>query len=133
MTRPDHHRRPSWWQGRSTPILAGVAVALVWVVLAWMRPTTTWHLAPLLVVLAPLWAAEQVELPRRPTARLAWVAAGTVLALVATVALQIAGMLAGPVLFGSVAWVEATFIVSAGGIGAVGWILRVQHRAASDR
>ncbi len=126
----DRQTPPGHW---SRQIVAGAVVALVWGVLAWVRPTTTWHLAPLLVVLAPLWAAEHLELPRRPTARLTWVAAGTVLALAATAALQLAGMLAGPVLFGSVAWVEATITVSAGGIGAVGWILRAQRRDAPDR
>lgn len=101
--------------------MAGLAVALVWVVLAWVRPTTTWHLAPLLVVLAPLWTAEQLQLPRRTAVRLTWVAVGTVLALAATAVLQVAGMLAGPVLVGSVAWVEAMLIVAAGAIGAAAW------------
>lgn len=113
----DRQPRPGRW-GR--PAVAGAVMVLVWGVLAWVRPTTTWHLAPLLVVLAPLWAAEQP--PHRPGIRLTWVAAGTALALTTTAGLEVAGMLAGPALIGRVAWVEAVLVVAAGAIGAAGWV-----------
>jgi len=37
------------------PALAGVVVAVLWVLLAAWEPTTTWHLAPFLVGAVPPW------------------------------------------------------------------------------
>ena len=34
-------------------VYLSAALAIIWVLLAWWRPTTTWHLGPLLVSLTP--------------------------------------------------------------------------------
>lgn len=115
----DRQPRQGCW-GR--PVVAGAVMVLVWGVLAWVGPTTTWHLAPLLVVLAPLWSVEQSDLPRRASRRLAAVAIGALLALATTAVLHVTTLLAGPALVGSVAWVEAVLLTAAGAVGAVGWI-----------
>lgn len=115
----DRQPRPGRW-GR--PVVAGAVMVLVWGVLAWVRPTTTWHLAPLLVVLAPLWSVEESDLPRPASRRLAAVAIGALLAPATTAVLHVTGLLAGPALVGPVAWVEAVLLTAAGAMGAVGWI-----------
>lgn len=97
---------------RSAPALAGLAVVLIWVVLAGWRPTTTWHLAPLLIVLAPPWMAAH----RPDRHRLRWIGVGVGLALATTLVLDLLQLLRGPVLVGSDATIEAVLAITAGAI-----------------
>lgn len=98
---------------RSQPLLAGVAVAVLWVVLAALRPTTTWHLAPLFVVAAPSWIAMQNGDVGGIRWWL-WPVIGTVVGLLATVLLVVLDLLRGPSLVGGTATIESLLAVAAG-------------------
>ena len=52
---------PVWQEGA----LAGLVVAVLWVVLAAWEPTTTWHLAPFLAGAAPPWLLSRGAGPSR--------------------------------------------------------------------
>lgn len=67
-----------------------IAFALVWVALAALRPTTTFHLAPLIVAMWPTLTAND----RQGSARGASVGFG--IAAVVTAVLSVAGLLEGP-------------------------------------
>ena len=80
-----------------------VAAVLLWMLLAAWRPTTTWHLGPVLVAAAAPWLVGQ-DLrsgDRRALPRLA-TAAGVALlvAATATTALSVTGLLRGPTVLG---------------------------------
>jgi len=85
------------------PALAGVVVAVLWVLLAAWEPMTTWHLAPFLVGALPPWLLSRqagpphggLPLVRRVAAISGAAAAGLAVALWAL------GVLRGPVLTGS--------------------------------
>lgn len=75
--------------------LYGLGLAVLWVVLALASPTTTYHLAPLLVAGTPT-VADSLE-GEGPKVRLVSLAAlGLILALAATGILAILGSLEGP-------------------------------------
>lgn len=126
--------------GRSGWAGAGwtVAVALVWVALALWQPTTTWHLAPLLLAAAWPWVFGQ-DLrggDRRAIPGLigAGVAGFAVSALTA-LGLSQAGLLRGPLVLGSLggnALSEAAILAAAAAVlpVAVG-LLRVRRRTAA--
>lgn len=80
-----------------------VAVALAWVLLAMWRPTTTWHLAPVLLAGAWPWVVGQ-DLragDRSAASRLGWAgAAGFVVASLVTLGLTRADLLRGPTVLG---------------------------------
>lgn len=97
--------------GTATPTLAGLALAGIWVALAAWRPTTTWHLAPLLVVLAPPWTAANLDAPHR-----GWVVVGVALTVVTTGMLHTLDLLRGPALIGSDATIEALIVTAAGSL-----------------
>lgn len=117
----EHPARP----GRMLTEAVGVAVllAVLWLILALINPTTTYHLSPVLVAAAP-----SVIVRLRSTRALSWrralatVTFGIVVAGIATVVLVLANALRGPVL-------AADFTASSGsalgetviaiGIGAV--------------
>ena len=77
-------------------VYLSVVLAAAWVALAWIRPTTTWHLGPFLTA-----AAVGVGYRLAGSGRLSWAAgagtavAGLTNALVATVVLAIAGKFDG--------------------------------------
>lgn len=79
------------------------AVALAWVLLAMWRPTTTWHLAPVLLAGAWPWVVGQ-DLragDRSGASRLGWAgAAGFVVAALVTLGLARADLLRGPTVLG---------------------------------
>ena len=87
---------PVWREGATV----GVAVAVLWVLLAAWRPDTQWHLAPFLAAAAPPWllarrgAPDRVVLPL--LRRVGAVSAVGVVAL--SVALGAFGLLRGPTL-----------------------------------
>jgi uncharacterized protein (DUF427 family)/glutaredoxin len=80
-----------------------VAVALGWVLLALWRPTTTWHLAPVLLAAAWPWVTGQ-DLrtgDRAAGVRLGWAgAAGFAVSASVTLGLSAAGLLRGPTVLG---------------------------------
>jgi hypothetical protein len=67
-------------------------LALLWSVLAVLRPTTTFHLAPLLVA---VWLAPS---SRKGLSRLRMSMAGLLVAVATTGALSLMGLLEGPIL-----------------------------------
>ncbi|MFN2496112.1 MAG: glutaredoxin domain-containing protein [Pseudonocardiaceae bacterium] len=72
------------WQ----PTLAALVVALLWVLLAVRMPTTTYHLAPLLVASVPAVAGRWLtRAPVQSRLALAWPVIGLVVALAATAVL----------------------------------------------
>jgi len=90
---------PVWREGA----LAGLVVAVLWVVLAAWEPTTTWHLAPFLAGAAPPWLLSRGAGPSRggpPLLRRVAAISGAA-AVGLTLALWALGLLRGPVLTGS--------------------------------
>ncbi|MEN8233499.1 MAG: hypothetical protein ABFR89_01070 [Actinomycetota bacterium] len=87
ITSPDVRRALVW----------GALLAALWVVVAVLRPTTTFHLAPLLIAGAPpvlLVLDEGVSASRR--AVMGASALGTALALGTAAAVALAGLMRGP-------------------------------------
>jgi len=125
--------------GRSGWAGAGwtVAVALVWVALALWQPTTTWHLAPLLLAAAWPWvsgqdlrAGDRRAIPGLIGAGVAGFAGSALTAL----GLSQAGLLRGPLVLGSLggesALGEAVILAAAAATFAVAvGLLRVRRRA----
>ena len=113
-----------------------LAVALVWVVLAVWRPTTTWHLVPLFLAAAWPWVVGQDASPGDPSARRRILTAGgggLGAAVALTGVLTVSGRLDGPTWTGSgTAGVEAV-ILSAGGavIATALGLLRTVRRTTS--
>lgn len=98
----------------AAPALAGLALAGIWIVLAAWDPTTTWHLAPLLVVLAPSWTAAN-----RGQHGSRWGVLGVTLAVATTGALHTLDLLRGPALIGPDATIEALIVAAAGGLAGL--------------
>lgn len=106
---PDDPAPPAASGRSSVPpgALWALGVLAVWVLLALWRPTTTWHLAPLLLAAAWPWTAGQDARrgDRAAAVRIAGAGvAGAALAAAATLGLAAAGLLRGPAWggFGSV-------------------------------
>jgi len=85
------------------PALAGVVVAVLWVLLAAWEPMTTWHLAPFLVGAVPPWLLSRRAGPPHGglplVGRVAAISGAAAAGL--AVALWALGVLRGPVLTGS--------------------------------
>lgn len=104
----DVDERVPWWSG--IPFL-GAAVA-VWAMLAMNVADTTYHFAPMIVAAA--WPMARRLRARRRLSVLAIVVTaggGTVLALITTAALAVAGALTGPTFFGTEGAVGETLIM----------------------
>lgn len=88
-------------RARYAGLVAASAFALVWTALARREPTTTYHLAPL-VVAASWGVARRWSARRRGTRREGLVAAvgGAAVAAVTLVELDVAGALRGPTIWG---------------------------------
>ena len=99
----------------AAPALAGLAVAGIWMALAVWQPTTTWHLAPLLVVLAPRWTAASRDHAQRGL----WLVTGIAMALITTGGLLAARLLRGPALIGPHPGIEALVAITAGAVVAL--------------
>ena len=100
----------------TTPVRYALGFALLWAVLAAVRPGTTFHVAPVLVAgAAPLVYRFQGGTSRWEAIRLALV--GMALAASTTVVLAILGLLGGPTLlpFGD-GFVESLAGVAVGGV-----------------
>jgi uncharacterized protein (DUF427 family)/glutaredoxin len=121
-----------------TPVLWTGAAAVGWIALAVWRPTTTWHLAPLLLAAAAPWVVGQDQragdrrgLPRVAAAALAGVLVGVLL----TVVLAAAGLLRGPTIPGfSDSRTESLVLAGAGAVlaGLVG-VRTALRRAPTTR
>jgi len=119
--------------GSVRAIAWGGGFALLWVVLAFARPSLTFHLAPFLVAAAPPVLLALDDAARASRAQIvAATAIGAGLALVATVILASGGRLDGAG-FGpfSSALAEALILIGAGAVVglAVGWwrTATIQH------
>jgi len=106
-----------------------VALAGLWVVVALIRPTSTFHLAPFLIAAAPPVLSTldgDTRANRTTVSRLA--AAGIALALAATFVVSILGVMQGPPFEGfSGPLLEAVVFTAAGGavgIGFAWWKMR---------
>ncbi|GGM62906.1 hypothetical protein GCM10012275_36990 [Longimycelium tulufanense] len=116
-------RAPRW-----QPALVTLGFALLWALLAVNDPTTTYHLAPLLVAAA--WPVSRRWLGGRPvraTAALGDAAAGLVVALATTALLAWRGLLVGPDVTGRTAVVPESVIVAVAG-AVLGWWLARRGR-----
>jgi hypothetical protein len=107
----------------------GALLAVLWVVVALIRPTSTFHLAPFLIAAAPpvLFTLEGGSRTNRATVlRLA--AGGMALALAATLVVAVVGAMQGPAFEGfSGPLVEAVVFSAAGtavGVGFAWWRMR---------
>ncbi len=107
---------------RSAGLVWTLVVAVVWILLVAWRPTTTWHLAPLLMAAAWPWVVGQDLSASNSTARrgvLIAGAGGLAAASALTATLALAGRLDGPTWTGSgTAVVEAFLLAGAGALAA---------------
>lgn len=127
---------PSSARGAVAGLLWTAVVAVAWVSLTAWRPSTTWHLAPLLLAAAWPWVVGQDQSPADPSARRRVVTAagaGLAVAVLATGALAATGHLEGPTWTGSGSpVVEALLLAGAGSLLAVvAGLARTVRRASS--
>jgi len=110
-------------------LIWSVALAGLWVVVALIRPTSTFHLAPFLIAAAPpVLATLDGGSPTNWATVLRLAASGMALALAATLLVAVFGAMQGP----AVEWfsgplVEAVVFTAAGtavGIGFAWWRMR---------
>lgn len=123
---------------RRPPSVSGLlwtaVVALVWVLLAWWRPTTTWHLAPVLLAAAWPWLMGQDVRAgdRRAISRIAAAGlAGIAVTVLATLGLAGVGLLRGPVLGGFAEVVTESLVLGAlgGALAVAAGLARALRRA----
>ncbi len=114
----------------SSPILSkglfyGLGFALLWLVLALISSTTTYHLAPLLVAATPA-MVDAWERPGSITGHSLRAALGIALALVATGVLAASGSLDGPSLLpsGGAVLESVVFAIAGGVTGLLGAALK---------
>jgi len=117
----------------SAGLLWTLGVAAVWSLLVAWHPTTTWHLAPLLMAAAWPWVVGQDFSARDPTARrgvLIAGAGGLAAATALTATLASAGRLDGPTWTGAGApTVEAFLLAGVGALAATLWgVMRTVRR-----
>ena len=113
-----------------------IVVAVVWSVLVAWRPTTTWHLAPLILSAAWPWVVGQDVSPGDPTARRRILLAGgggLSVALALTGVLSATGRLDGPTWTGSGTPVVEALLLALGGtaIATTVGLLRTVRRTTS--
>ena len=119
IARPDVRRVLVW----------SVALAALWVVVALIRPTSTFHLAPFLIAAAPpiLFSLDGGSMADR-TSALRLAAGGMALALAATIVVAVVGAMQGPAFEGfSGPLVEAVVFAAIGtvvGTGFAWWRMR---------
>ncbi|MFV1961247.1 MAG: hypothetical protein ACC658_05380 [Acidimicrobiia bacterium] len=116
----------------SKGLLYGFGLAVLWLVLALITSTTTYHLAPPLVAATPV----VVDAWERPTTGHALRAVlGVALALIITGILSVSGNLDGPSLLpvGGAALESVVFAIAGGVIGLIGAVVKSRPRAGSAR
>ena len=103
-----------------TALLASAAAALVWIVLAWRTPTSTYHFAPIVVALAGPFMVKQRSLRNTLSSVLPFVATTTGIAGVAVVVLGLADKLRGPTFWSDDGAIfEALTFIGLGGLVAI--------------
>lgn len=124
---PDLAARATPTTPRWAPLMTAIGLALAWVLLAAHTPTTTDHLAPLLVAAAA--AVTHRGLTRAPVRRgraIGLAVSGLMIAWVTTAALAWRGMLAGPdVTRGHGAVLESVLLALLGSV--FGWWVARRH------
>ncbi|ANH39602.1 Glutaredoxin [Nocardioides dokdonensis FR1436] len=119
-----------------------LVVALVWSVLVAWRPTTTWHLAPLILAAAWPWVVSQDTISGDPSARRRIMLAGgsgLAAALALTGLLSSAGRLEGATWTGSGDSIVEALLLSAGGaaiattLGLLRTVRRTTRRSAAPQ
>ncbi|MDJ0336124.1 hypothetical protein QMG83_12900 [Salinibacterium sp. G-O1] len=98
------------------------AISLLWIILAAVTPTTNYHLAPLVAVLAAPTTARMTTTTRlRAPLSVATVAVGVAVTTVAAVLIQVAGWAQGPSFSPSITpLTELVVLIAVGGVlGAV--------------
>lgn len=121
-------KAPRW-----PPLAAAIGFALLWVLLAVRTPTTTYHLAPMLVTAAaPVARRWLVHTPVRSGSAVALAVTGLAIALVTTAALAGQGMLAGPDITGGDGAVMETVLLAVLGAVLGWWLAQRGGRATSD-
>ena len=143
---PDYEPLPARAAGRerssgetsalSPGLLWTLAVALVWSVLVVWRPTTTWHLAPLILAAAWPWVVGQDASPGDGSARgriLLAGGSGLGAAVAITGVLFAAGRLDGPTWTGSGTALIEALLLSVGGaaVATASGLLRTMRRTRS--
>jgi glutaredoxin-like protein len=127
---PDAGPRAPWWQ----PAVAALGLALLWGLLAVRTPTTTYHLAPLLVAgAAPMAGRWRLRAPVRSRVALAWAVLGLLVALAAAAVLALRGLLAGPDITGGNAAVAETVLLAVLGAALGWWLARRGGRSTISR
>ena len=103
--------------GISTGVVAvagALALAIGWTLLALHGPTTTYHVAPVVVTVTPIWIIRRRSVPRANHA-VRYVVLGAAIAAITTVTLSASGNLRGPTLTGShTATTEAILAIAVG-------------------
>ncbi len=105
---------------RRTGLVWTALVGLAWLALAGWQPTTTWHLAPLLLAAAWAWVVAQDLAPGDRSARGALTRAGIgglLAATAVTLGLAAAGRLQGPTYAGSGSVVTEALLLAGAGAG----------------
>ncbi len=126
------------WRILSPGLLWTLVVAVVWTLLAGWRPTTTWHLAPLILAASWAWVVGQDASSGDPSARRRIVAAGgggLGVALVLTGVLSSAGRLDGPTWTGSGPAAAEALVLSVGGAAvatAIGLLRTVRRTSGAS-
>lgn len=112
---------------RWAPLMTAIGCALAWVLLASHTPTTTYHLAPLLVAAAAAVTHRgMIYVPVRSGRAIGLAVSGLAIAWITTVALAWRGMLAGPdVTGGHGAVVESLLLGLLGSV--LGWWVARRH------
>jgi len=109
---------------RSKGLLYGLGLAVLWAVLAGISPTTTYHLAPLIVASAPA-IVDSLQGNRSMVRFVLNAAVGLAMALTVTGILSASGVLDGPSLLptGGAVMESVVFAVAGGVVGLVGALL----------
>lgn len=128
---PAPHAESTGLARPAAALLATLGVAAVWVVAIALRPETTYHLAPA-IVMAAYPALRWGALASRGRRAIAVVVGATIASVIA-VALQWGGLLDGPALVGATGFGESMLVIAAAtGVGlaaalATG-LVRGRHR-----
>lgn len=121
---------------RSAGLLWTLVVAVVWILLVAWRPTTTWHLAPLVMAAAWPWVVGQDLSASDPTSRRAVLIAGAgglAAASALTAILALTGRLDGPTWTGGGTPVVEAFLLAGAGalVATLVGVMRTARRTTS--
>lgn len=110
------------------PLVVSSLLAAAWAGLALRSPTTTFHLAPLVVAAAPsITARMRHAVPLGPEGAMRVIAAGLVVATATALLLATFHALSGPAVWGGSGAMETAAAVALGGVW--GWRVATRRRA----